>query len=51
MAMIKELWAFNSRERQTAIIYGLHAFRARPFKLDGWKLLAGALLMSFGCQW
>lgn len=43
-------WAFNSRERQTAIIYGLRAIRAMPFKPDGWKLFACALLKPFETQ-
>ena len=43
-------WAFNSRERQTAIIYGWRAIQARPFKSDGWKLFACALLKPFGAQ-
>lgn len=37
-------WAFNSGQRQTAAIYGLKAIRALPTKLEGWKLLACALL-------
>lgn len=35
-------WAFNSRQRQTALIYGLKAIAALPFKLEGWKLFACA---------
>lgn len=37
-------WAFNSRERQTAISYGLRAVRMMPFHVGGWRLLACALL-------
>lgn len=32
-------WAFNSGQRQTAIIYGTRAIAARPFAMGGWKLL------------
>ena len=37
-------WAFNSRERQTAIAYGVRAVRMMPFHADGWRLLACAVL-------
>jgi hypothetical protein len=37
-------WAFNSSQRQTAVIYGIKAIAALPFNLDGWKLLAYAAL-------
>ena len=37
-------WAFNYRQRYTAIIYGLKAIRLLPWKQDGWRLLACALL-------
>jgi len=37
-------WAFNSRQRQTAILYALRAISALPLKSDGWKLLICALL-------
>ncbi len=40
-------WAFDSGERRTAIIYGWRAIRARPFRSDGWKLFACALLKPF----
>lgn len=43
-------WAFNSRKRQTAIVYGLRAIQARPFQSDGWRLLACALLKPFGSR-
>lgn len=39
-------WAFNSRQRQTAIIYGLKAIRALPTQIAGWKLLFAALVKS-----
>ncbi len=39
-------WAFNSGQRQTAMIYGLKAIQALPFKEEGWKLLICALLKS-----
>jgi glycosyltransferase involved in cell wall biosynthesis len=37
-------WAFNSRQRQTAIIYAMRAIAALPFKFEGWKLLACAVI-------
>lgn len=37
-------WAFNSQQRSTAAIYGLHAIRAQPLKPEGWNLLACALI-------
>jgi len=37
-------WAFDSRKRQTAIIYGWRAIEARPFRSDGWRLFLCALL-------
>jgi glycosyltransferase involved in cell wall biosynthesis len=37
-------WAFNSGERQTAVIYGLKAIQALPTNLTGWKLLVSALV-------
>ena len=33
-------WAFNSRQRKTAVIYALKSIQALPFKRKGWKLLA-----------
>lgn len=39
-------WAFNSRQRWTAMIYGLRAIQAVPLKLEGWKLLVCALIKS-----
>jgi len=35
-------WAFNSRQRQTAIVYGTRAISALPFAVEGWKLLVCA---------
>ncbi|MDX2230229.1 MAG: glycosyltransferase family A protein [Leptolyngbyaceae cyanobacterium bins.349] len=35
-------WAFNSRQRRTALIYALRAIAALPSRLEGWKLLACA---------
>ncbi len=35
-------WAFNSGQRQTALIYGTQAIAVRPFAVEGWKLLACA---------
>jgi glycosyltransferase involved in cell wall biosynthesis len=43
-------WAFNSRERQTAIIYGWRAIRAKPLEPDGWRLFLCALLKPFRAQ-
>lgn len=37
-------WAFNSRQRQTAIFYGWQAIRALPWNGEGWKLLLCGLL-------
>ncbi len=37
-------WAFNSQQRQTAIIYGLKAIQKLPWTIAGWKLLLAALL-------
>lgn len=37
-------WAFNSGERQTALIYGLKAIRALPWHRAGWTLVSCALL-------
>jgi glycosyltransferase involved in cell wall biosynthesis len=39
-------WAFNSKQRQTAIIYSLKAIWALPWQLQGWKLLSCTLLKS-----
>ncbi|WP_448560767.1 glycosyltransferase family 2 protein [Trichothermofontia sp.] len=37
-------WAFNSRQRQTAILYGTRAVAVNPFSIDAWKLLICAVL-------
>jgi glycosyltransferase involved in cell wall biosynthesis len=37
-------WAFNSRQRQTAMIYSTKAIWANPLEREGWALLAAALL-------
>jgi glycosyltransferase involved in cell wall biosynthesis len=37
-------WAFNSHQRETAIIYGWRAIKALPFNKEGWKLLICAAL-------
>lgn len=37
-------WAFNSKQRKTAIIYGTRAIAIRPFAVEGWKLLACAAI-------
>lgn len=36
-------WAFNSCQRQTAIIYGAKAISALPFDVEAWKLLICAI--------
>lgn len=35
-------WAFNSGQRQTALLYALRAITSVPFATSGWKLLACA---------
>ena len=37
-------WAFNSGQRLTAIIYGLKAIRLLPVRLNGWQLVANAIV-------
>lgn len=37
-------WAWNNRQRKTAVFYGWKAVRLKPFSKDGWKLLMVALL-------
>ncbi len=37
-------WAFNSRERSTALIYGLKALHRRPLAQEPWRLLYASLL-------
>jgi glycosyltransferase involved in cell wall biosynthesis len=37
-------WAFNSSQRQTAIIYGFKAIRINPLDREGWQLLGSALI-------
>ncbi len=37
-------WAFNSGERQTALIYALKAIRLCPGRITGWQLLRSGLL-------
>jgi glycosyltransferase involved in cell wall biosynthesis len=41
-------WAFNSGERQTAVIYALKAIRLWPSRMAGWKLLIYSLLKPIG---
>lgn len=36
-------WAFNSRQRQTALVYGWRAVKLLPFQADGWMLLGCAI--------
>jgi len=40
-------WAFNNRQRRTALIYGAKAIAAMPFRLQGWTLIACAILKPF----
>ncbi|NJO41927.1 MAG: glycosyltransferase [Cyanobacteria bacterium CRU_2_1] len=37
-------WAFNSRQRGTAFVYGTRALTLNPFSPQGWKLLSCAAL-------
>jgi len=39
-------WAFNSGEKQTAALYGGKAIALQSWRVDGWRLLACALLKS-----
>jgi glycosyltransferase involved in cell wall biosynthesis len=39
-------WAWNSRQRWTAIIYGLKAIQIKPFSKLSWKLLLSACFKS-----
>lgn len=41
-------WAFNSRQRRTALIYGLKAIAALPHRSGGWRLAACSVLKSGG---
>ena len=43
-------WAWNSRERVTAQLYGTRALRARPLGVEGWKLLLVSLLKPFDAR-
>lgn len=43
-------WAWNSRQRATAQLYGIRAIRARPLGTEGWKLLLVSLLKPFDRQ-
>lgn len=40
-------WAWNSRQRRTAAIYGLKAIQSKPLSLEGWKLLVCTLAKPF----
>jgi glycosyltransferase involved in cell wall biosynthesis len=40
-------WAFNSGQRQTAVVYGLKAILLIPKSVKGWKLLMSALVKPF----
>lgn len=37
-------WAFNSRQRWTAMIYAMRAIKAVPLSVAGWKLLVCAIV-------
>jgi GT2 family glycosyltransferase len=37
-------WAWNSRQRRTALVYGMKALGRRPFSPAAWKLVAACLL-------
>jgi glycosyltransferase involved in cell wall biosynthesis len=37
-------WAWNSRQRKTAVYYGWQAIKVKPFSIDSWKLLMVSLL-------
>ena len=37
-------WAFNSGQRQTALLYGYRAIQVLPWQGEGWRLLASAAL-------
>jgi glycosyltransferase involved in cell wall biosynthesis len=37
-------WAFNSCQRQTALLYAIKAIVTLPFEVGGWKLLACAVI-------
>jgi glycosyltransferase involved in cell wall biosynthesis len=37
-------WAFNSAQRQTAVLYGVKAIALKPLAIDGWKLLICAVI-------
>ena len=39
-------WGFNSAARGTALAYGWKAVRIAPWKIEGWKLLAAAVMKS-----
>jgi len=41
-------WAFNSGERQTALVYALKAIRLWPSQIEGWKLLGCGLFKPMG---
>nr|WP_321465552.1 glycosyltransferase family A protein [uncultured Desulfobulbus sp.] len=40
-------WAFNSRQRKTAVIYGLKTIKIFPWVSSGWKLLLVSLFKPF----
>jgi glycosyltransferase involved in cell wall biosynthesis len=41
-------WAFGSRERRTALLYGMKAIAAQPHRSGGWRLAACSVLKSGG---
>lgn len=43
-------WAFSSRERRTALLYGLKAILSQPHRSGGWRLAACSVLKSLGAN-
>lgn len=43
-------WAFSSRERRTALLYGLKAIASQPHRSGGWRLAACSVLKSPGAN-
>ena len=44
-------WAWNSRQRKTAVYYGYQAIKLKPFSVDGWKLLIVSLVKPLARTW
>jgi cellulose synthase/poly-beta-1,6-N-acetylglucosamine synthase-like glycosyltransferase len=43
-------WAFNSGQRQTALLYGYRAIQTLPWQREGWQLLMSAALKPIAAQ-